>query len=228
MISKSSLSALRTTLLRRSTDLILTLQMTEFNLHTPLLLLPVQLQHLSLLKRSQMLPFYCSRSNISSLWASIIQHAPVISHAYMEFRAVTSSRQFSIILSSNSLNSRILIHTGITSAPRKKTSQSDPSTTCYSVFGLQRWQGSVRGGENLTLGELQTIQQGNLVHGRGNKYWNRPRLQEVEHVVNGVDPGAHAVVALSVEVRKAHSHKQDLLQRQQGLHQQISVTTLMF
>ena len=37
-------------------------------------------------------------------------------------------------------------------------------------------------------------------------------MQEVEHAVNGVDPGAHAVVALSVEeARKAHSHKQDLL-----------------
>ena len=85
----------------------------------------------------------------------------------------------------------------------------------YSVFGLRRWQGSVRGGKNLTLGELQTIQQGNLVHGRGNRYWNRPRLQEVEYAANGVNPGAHAVVALSVEeASKAYRHKQDLLQRQ--------------
>ena len=50
------------------------------------------------------------------------------------------------------------------------------------------------------------------MHGRGNRYWNRPRLQEVEHAANGVDPGAHAVVALSVEeASKAHRHKQDLL-----------------
>ena len=202
--------------------------MTEFDLHTLLLLLPVQLQHLFLFKRSQMLPFYYSQSNISSLWASIIQHAPATSPAYMEFRAVTSLRQFSTILSSNSSNSRILIHTGITSAPRKKTSQPEPAMTYYSVFRLWRWQGSIRGDKNSTLGELQTIQQGNLVHGRGNKYWNRPRLQEVEHAVNGVDLGAHAAVALSVEeASKAHSHKQDLLQRQQGLHQQISLTTLM-
>jgi hypothetical protein len=81
--------------------------------------------------------------------------------------------------------------------------------TYYSAFGLQRWQGSVRGGKNSTLGELQTIQQGNLMHGRGNKYRSRPRLQEVEYAVNGVDPGAYAVAALSVEeARKAHSHKQ--------------------
>ena len=50
------------------------------------------------------------------------------------------------------------------------------------------------------------------MNGRGNKYENRPRLQEVEHAVNRVKAGAHAMVALSVEeVSKAHSHKQDLL-----------------
>ena len=80
--------------------------------------------------------------------------------------------------------------------------------TYYSVFGPRRWQGSVGGGKNLTLGALQTIQQGNLVHGRGNKHLNRPRSQEVEHAVNGVEAGAHAVAAFGVEeASKACGHK---------------------
>jgi hypothetical protein len=58
------------------------------------------------------------------------------------------------------------------------------------------------------LGELQTIQRGNLVNGRGNKYGNRPRSQQVEHAVNAVEAGAHAVAALGMEeASKAHSHK---------------------